>query len=119
MTNQEYVKELLQVMNDNPTLKVLCKVDSNIVAEDGIYAWWLGKLNTRINIEIDEYSDCIGETIKFRSHEDYEEWMEDLFDVNDDEFADVPDDEWEDFCKKEVDEVANWKKAIFVSITTI
>lgn len=116
MTNREYVKTLLQVMNDNPTLDVLCKVDSDIVADDG-YAWWLGALNTKIGIDIDEYSDCIGETIKFRSDDEYEEWMEDLFDI--DEFADVPDDEWEDFCKKKVDEVANWKKAILVIVTTL
>lgn len=116
MDNQEYVKELLQVMNDNPTLEVLCKVDSDIVAEDG-YAWWLGTLNTEIRIEIDEYSDCIGETIKFRSDEDYEEWMEDLYDI--DEFEDIPNDTWLEFCIKKVDEVANWKRAIFVGVTTL
>lgn len=116
MTNQEYVKALLQTMNDNPTLEVLCKVESDIVAEDG-YAWWLGALNTGIRIEIDEYSDCIGDTIVFRGDENYDAWMEDLFDI--DEFADISDDEWEDFCKKKVDEVANWKKAIFVSVTTL
>ena len=116
MTNREYVKTLLQTMNDNPTLEVLCKVDSDIVAEDG-YAWWLGTLNTGISIEIDEYSDCIGETIKFRSDEDYDVWMEEMFDIY--EFEDVSDDEWEDFCKKKVDEKANWERAIFISVTTL
>lgn len=116
MTNREYVKALLHVMNDNPTLDVLCKVDSDIVG-DYDYAWWLGKLETRLSIDVDEYSDCIGATIKFRSDEDYEEWMEDLFDI--DEFEDIPEDEWEDFCKKKVDEVANWKRAILVKVTTL
>lgn len=116
INNREYVKVLLQFINDNPTLEVLCKVDSEIVADDG-YAWWLGKLNTNLGIDIDEYSDCMGETIKFRSDEDYEDWMEDLFDI--DEFEDISDDEWKDFCKKKVDEVANWKRAIFVSVTTL
>lgn len=113
MTNKEYVRELLQVMNDNPTLEVLCKVDSDIVAEDG-YAWWLGQLNTRIAIEIDEYSDCIGETIKFRSDEEYDDWAEDLglYDIYDE-------DSGEDDIRKRVDEKANWKKAIFVSVTTL
>ena len=119
MPNREYVKELLQVMNDNPTLEVLCKVDSDIVAEDG-YAWWLGTLNTGISIEIDEYSDCIGETIKFKSDEDYCEWFEDmLLDYTEFQDADISDNKWDDFCKKKVDEVANWKKAIFVRVTTL
>lgn len=116
ISNREYVKALLQFMNDNPTLDVLCRVDSDIVADDG-YAWWLGKLNTEIGIEVDEYSDCIGETIKFRSDEEYEEWIEDLYDI--DEFEDVPDDTWVEFCKRKVDEVANWKRAIIVTVTTL
>lgn len=43
MSNREFTKALLQIMSDNPNLEVLCKVDSDIVAEDG-YAWWLGAL---------------------------------------------------------------------------
>lgn len=68
-------------------------------------------------IEIDEYSDSIGTTIKLRSDEDYDEWFEDLFDYT--EFEDIPDSEWDNFIKAKVDEVANWKRAIFVSITTM
>lgn len=116
VSNREYVKALLHVMNDYPTLDVLCRVDSEIVTDDG-YAWWLGKLNTGIGIDVDEYSDCIGETIKFRSDEEYEEWMEDLYEV--DEFEDIPDDTWFEFCKRKVDEVANWKRTILVSVTTL
>lgn len=115
ISNREYVKALLQIMNDNPTLDVLCRVDSDIVADDG-YAWWLGKLNTEIGIEVDEYSDCIGETIKFRSDKEYEEWMEDLYDI--DEFEDI-NDTWLEFCIKKVDEKANWKRAILVTVTTL
>ena len=44
--NRPYIEKLLQLMQDNPTLKVLCKADSDIVAEDG-YAWWLGELNEK------------------------------------------------------------------------
>lgn len=116
ISNREYVKALLQIMNDNPTLDVLCRVDSDIVADDS-YAWWLGRLDTNLGIYIDEYSDCFEEAIIFRSDEDYEEWMEQFFDIDD--FADVPDDEWEDFCKKKVDEVASWKRAIIISVTTL
>lgn len=118
MSNREFVKELLQVMNDNPTLEVLCKVDSEIVGVEG-YAWWLGKLNTYSGVDIDEYSDCIGETIKFRSDDEYEEWIEDVICYDDEQYKELSDKEWNDFCRKKVDEVANWKKAIFVSVTTI
>ena len=38
------------------------------------------------------------------------------FDVDD--YANIPDEEWDEFAKKKVDEVAGWKKAIFISITT-
>lgn len=31
--NRPYIEKLLQLMQDNPTLKVLCKVDSGIVAK--------------------------------------------------------------------------------------
>lgn len=102
ISNREYVKALLKVMNDNPTLEVLCRVDSEIVADDG-YAWWLGKLSTKIGICIDEYSDCIGEEIKFRSDEDWEEWYEDLG-------YDFDDVEYDYEVMEKVDEVANWKK---------
>lgn len=117
MSNREYVKTLIQVMNDNPTLDVLCRVNSEVVGADDGYDWWLGKLNTKISIKVDEYSDCIGETIKFKSDDDYDEWIEDLYDIDD--FVDVPDSEWDDFCKKKVDEVANWKRAILVCVTTL
>ena len=97
--NRPYIEKLLQLMQDNPTLKVLCKVDSDIVTEDG-YAWWLGELNERIEPYIDEWA-IINDII-----------------VDIDDFADVPDSEWDEFCKVKVDKVVDWKKAIFVSITT-
>ena len=33
--NRKYVEELIKLMQENPELEVLCKVDSDIVAEDG------------------------------------------------------------------------------------
>ena len=112
--NRPYIEKLLQLMQDNPTLKVLCKVDSDIVAKDG-YAWWLGELNERIEPYIYEWA-IIDDRVIFRSDDKYTEWFEELFDVDD--YADVPDSDWEEFCKVKVDKVVDWKKAIFVSITT-
>lgn len=110
MNNQEYIYELLTIWKTNPNLDVMCKVDSDIVAEDG-YAWWLGKINTRFKVEIDEYTTNIGDNVKFKSDADYEDWYEQLgYDYddidNDDEIIAI------------VDKDAKWKKAIFISITT-
>jgi len=113
--NRGYVKKLVQLMQENPSLDVMCKVDSDIVADDG-YAWWLGRINEKIEPEIDEYSTAMEERVIFKSDGNYTEWIEDFFDIDD--FQDVPDNEWEDFSKKKVDEVAKWKRAIFISITT-
>ena len=113
--NREYIESLIKIMQENPTLDVLCKVDSDIVAEDG-YAWWLGRINDRYKVEIDEYAQ-IEEQIIFKSDEEYTEWCEDIFDVDD--FVDIPDEEWDEFCEKKVNETVNWEKAIFISITTM
>lgn len=36
--NRKYVEELIKLMQENPELEVLCKVDSDIVADDE-YMW--------------------------------------------------------------------------------
>lgn len=112
--NRIFVEELLHLMQENPSLPVMCKVDSDIVADDS-YAWWLGRFNEMFKPEIDEYSAIIEDGVIFKSDNDYTDWFEKLFDVDD--FQDVPDCEWEDFTKKKVDEVAKWEKAIFISVT--
>ena len=113
--NRKYVEDLIKLMQKNPELEVLCKVDSDIVAEDG-YLWWLGQINDRWGIDIDEYTQ-IGETIVFRSEEEWTEWFEDMFDIDD--YMDIPDDEWDEFCEKKINEAVTWTKAIFVSVTTL
>lgn len=113
--NREWVEKLIKLMSENPGLPVMCKVDSEIVADDG-YAWWLGTFSEKNDPQIDEYNTNSDNVLILKSDEDYESWFEDFFDVDD--YKDVPDDEWDEFAKKKVDEVAGWKKAIFVSITT-
>ena len=113
--NRECLEKLVQLMQENPSLSVMCKVDSDIVADDG-HAWWLGRINEKVAPEIDEYSTTIGERVIFKSDEDYNDWFESIFDVDD--FKDISDDEWDEFAKKKVDEVAKWERAIFIYITT-
>lgn len=112
--NKMFVEDLIQLIRENPDMEVMCKVDSDIVADDG-YAWWLGKINTRFKPEIEEFSTAFEERVIFKKDDDYTDWIEEFFDTTD--FADVPDDEWDEFAKKKVDKVANWQKAIFISIT--
>lgn len=112
---REYIEKLIKLMQENPEYEVLCKVDSDIVAEDG-YAWWLGRINDRVEVEIDEYTQ-IGEKIVFKSEDEYTEWFEDLFDVDD--YADIPDEEWDEFAEKKVNETVTWTKAIFIAVTTM
>lgn len=110
MNNIDFAIKLAETIKENPTLEVMCKVDSDIVAEDG-YAWWLGYLNPKLGIDIDEYSTDIGENVKFKSDEDWSDWYEELG-------LDFDDIETDDELMDAVDEAANWKKAIFISITT-
>lgn len=113
--NRKFVEDLIKAMQENPELEVLCKVDSDIVADDG-YGWWLGKLNEKWGIEVDEYAE-LDDMIIFKSDDDYTYWFEHMFDLDD--YADVPDEEWDEFAKKKVDECANWEKVILIAITTL
>lgn len=113
--NRTFIEKLIELMQKNPSLQVMCKVDSDVVADDG-YAWWLGKINVMCAPEIDEYSTVIENRVIFKSEDDYSDWFEKLFDVDD--FKDIPDSEWEEFAKKKVDEIAKWEEAIFISVTT-
>lgn len=112
---REFVKELLKVMEENPELEVLCKVDGDIVADEG-YMWWLGRLDERWGVDIDEYAE-LDDRIILKSDDDYSYWFECMFDLDD--YANVPDEEWDEFAKKKVDELVNWEKAIFIDITTL
>ena len=114
--NKKYVENLIKLMQENPDLEVLCKVDSDIFGEDGYYMWWLGQINDRCKIEIDEYA-IIQERVVFKSEEEWTDWFEDLFDIDD--FANIPDEEWDEFCEKKINETVTWTRAIFISVTTL
>ena len=111
--NKSYMEDLIRLIQENPDMEVLCMVDSDIVADDG-YSWWLGMMDEKKPPEIKEYSTNINEELTFRDDEDYEYWFECKFDVDD--FPDISDSEWEDFMRNKVDEVAKWKKAIFIKV---
>lgn len=114
--NKEFVKSLLVLMEQNPELEVMCEVDGEIVCDDS-FAWWLGKLNTKYKPKIREYSFIKEEKVIFRDDEEYCEWFEQLYDI--DEYLEISDEDWDDFCKNKIDNDIKWKQAIFIAITTL
>ena len=112
----KWIDKLINLITENPDLPVMCKVDSDIVADNG-YAWWLGGFDEKVMPEIDEYSTNTDDRLFLKSDEDYTEWFEHFFDADD--YAYIPDEEWDDFAKTMVNGVAGWKKAIFISVKTV
>lgn len=95
--------ELLKLVAENPDLKVLAWVDSEIVADDG-YGRWLGELG---DARIQEYSEqeMSGDYKQFVYKDDTEDFEDFLL--------------CEGLTEEEVAEhIRNleWKKAIFVNV---
>lgn len=67
------IKELLELINENPELPIICMVDSNIVRED--YGRWMALIGY---CEVGEYT-----TYNERVYDDRKEFMEDYYDHND------------------------------------
>ena len=105
------IKDLLKLIQDNPTLEILPMVNSDCVGGDDYSSWsaeW-GKS------EVDEcYSE--DERIYFKST-DYDELVEDYMnDVNADEFKN--DEEIQKYAEKLVDKL-DWTRAIVVHINPL
>lgn len=113
VVQNEYTKELLELIRQNPDLPILPMVDSEIVAEDG-YNWWLGSFG---HSSIDEYvlTEYHGEERYFRRDEQdlIEEYIAE--DVIDCESENLSDEEIEKRAH-EIAEALPWKKAILVWI---
>lgn len=113
VTQNEYTKELLQLVRENPDLPILPMVDSEIVAEDG-YNWWLGSFG---HSSIDEFvcTEYHGDNRYFRKEEQdlIEEYIAE--DVIDCEGENLSDEEIEKRAH-EIAEALPWKKAILVWI---
>ncbi|WP_178023066.1 hypothetical protein [uncultured Paenibacillus sp.] len=107
-TQQENVKELLRLIEENPDLRITPMVDSEIVADDG-YNWWLGSFG---KAQVDEIF-ALDERLYIRS-EDEDTLIEKQFD----DMADEPNLTDEEAWEKAKIEVANyaWEKVIAVKI---
>lgn len=110
---QEKVNTLIKLMKENPTLRVLPMVDTDVVGGDD-YSCWLGVFGM---VEIDEcWSD--EERIYFKSTDDEELVDRVLEGMEDDiKFAGLSEEELVKIAEKEVEEL-DWEKVITISIKT-
>ena len=67
------IKELLELINENPELPIICMVDSDIVSED--YGRWMAQIGWSVIGEFATYNE--------RFYDDREEFTEDYYDHND------------------------------------
>ena len=109
---RERVQKLLQLIEENPDLRILPMVNTDIVCDD-CYAYWSGNWG---EAEIDEvYMPSGKDRIYFRST-DEEELIDEVYDVletNNEE--NLSDDELYEKAKKKV-EGYGWEKVIVVRI---
>jgi hypothetical protein len=66
------IKKLLELINENPELPIICMVDSEIVSDD--YGRWMAQIGRS---EIGEFA-----TYNDRFYDDREEFTEDYYDYN-------------------------------------
>ena len=67
------IKELLELINENPELPVVCMVDSDVVGDD--YGRWMAQIGWSTIGEFASYNE--------RYYDDRKEFMEDYYDHND------------------------------------
>lgn len=104
--NNKQTEQLIQLIKENPELKVVPMVDSEVVAED--YGYWLGNFGF---CEVGEYT-CYND----RFYDDKDSFIEDYYnDTYDDGRYDSLTDE--EIDKLIAEETADWwTKAIIVYI---
>lgn len=112
-TQQENINELIKLISENPTLRVLPIVDSEVVGDD-YHTSWLGKFG---EVKLD-YSWQDDERIYFKSI-DEEELVDNKLEIL--EFnEDLKNKSIKELSKIAMQEVNNleWEKVIVVNITT-
>ena len=68
------IKELLELINGNPELPIICLVDSDIVSED--FGWWMAQIGWSVIGEFVAYNE--------RCYDDRDEFKERYYDHNED-----------------------------------
>jgi hypothetical protein len=109
---QENIKSLLQLIQENPELEIIPMVDSDII-EDDYYSYWSGSWG---KAKLDEYwtSD---ERIYFKEN-DFEDLVQEFIDNNYEDYSNISDEELEKIAEEKVNGYG-WKKAILIYIETL
>ena len=111
------IKELLELINENPELPIICMVDGDIVGDDS--GRWMAQIGRGVIGEFTTYNE--------RLYDDREEFTDDYYVHNGEILCErfgynplMPNKEAETRLDKYLDEVANraFKKAILVYIDT-
>lgn len=108
---QNNVKELLKLIKENPDLKIVPMVDSEICGDD--YGYYSGDWGIA---ELDEYH-CSDGRIYFKE-QDFEELVDDFIQNSYEEYKDLTDEELEKLAERQVNNKP-WIKAIVVNINAI
>lgn len=108
---QNKINQLLKLIKENPELKIVPMVDSEISGDD--YSYYMGKWGTA---EIDECY-CTDGRIYFKK-DDFEELIDKWIDDNYEKYPRSPDELLEERAIAEIDNL-KWIKVIVVHINSI
>ena len=109
---QENIKNLLQLIKENPGIEIKPMIDSEVIADD-CFSYWCGSWG---KAKLDEYwvSD---ERIYFKEN-DFEDLVQEFVDNNYEDYTSLTDEELEKVAKEKVNNY-EWKKAILIYIETL
>lgn len=108
----EFINTLLQMLKENPSLPIFCRVDGEIIDDNELCK--IGRLRTYRAPQIDAFSVAFEDKIIIMSDDDYDIWFQDLF--GDEHLPNI--DNIYDYKKKRVDAAVDWQKVILLEIYT-
>lgn len=110
----EFINALLQMLEENPSLPIYCRVDGEIIDDNELCK--IGRLKTYKAPQIDAYSVAFDDKIIIMSDGDYDIWFNDLF--GDEPLPNIDSDNIYEYKKKRVDAAVDWQKVILLEIYT-
>ena len=108
----EFINALIQMLNENPSLPIFCRVDGEIIDDNELCK--IGRLRPYGAPQIDACSVAFEDKIIIMSDDDYDNWFQDLF--GDEHLPNI--DNIYDYKKKKVDAAVDWQKVILLEIYT-
>jgi hypothetical protein len=104
MSDREYVEKLLKLMDENPGMRVMVRIDGEGITSE--YDWWKGRFHgePEVRTYVTDYDGSIIE----RSDDYYDDCFR---------FYGLEADDWDDEELKRKDAEIPWEKAITVSVS--